>query len=104
MNGIFKSESRFRTRNTKGGIGMKKEVKRRHAPYTKLKAYLNEIGMTQAELAKLLNKSRYALNQNLNGTGGDFSLSEVRLICMTLGISADEFFIEPQVSKTKQGA
>lgn len=83
-------------------MGMKKETKRRHAPYTKLKAYLNEIGMTQAELAKLLNKSRYALNQNLNGTGGDFSLSEVRLICMTLGISADEFFIEPQVSKTKQ--
>jgi transcriptional regulator with XRE-family HTH domain len=81
-----------------------KEVKRRHAPYTKLKAYLNEIGMKQSDLAKLLNKSKSALNQNLNGTGGDFSLSEVRLICQTLNISADEFFIEPKVSNTKQSA
>ena len=78
-----------------------KEIKRRHTPYTKLKAYLYEIGMTQEDLAKMLKKSKSALNQNLNGTGGDFSLSEVRLICTTLGISADDYFIEPHVSKTK---
>lgn len=78
-----------------------KDVKRRHAPYTKLKAYLNEIGMKQSQLAELLNKSTSAINQNLNGTGGDFTLSEVRIICTTLGISADEFFIEPHVSNTK---
>lgn len=79
-----------------------KNITRRHTPYTKLKAYLQEINMTQEELAKILNKSPSALNQNLNGTGGDFSLSEVRKICVFLGISADEFFVEPQVSKTKQ--
>lgn len=81
-----------------------KNIKRRHAPYTKLKAYLTEIGVTQKDLAKILKKSRYAVNQNLNGTGGDFSLSEVRLICTTFGISADEYFVEPYVSKTKQGS
>lgn len=94
----------FRKRNyinLKGGENMN-EVKRRHMPYTKLKAYLKEIGMNQEELAKVLDKSPSALNQNLNGTGGDFSLSEVRKICLFLGISADEFFVEPQVSKTKQ--
>lgn len=78
-----------------------KDIKRRHTPYTKLKAYLNEIGMRQEDLAKILNKSKSALNQNLNGTGSDFSLKEVRIICETLGISADEFFVKPQVSKTK---
>lgn len=77
------------------------KVKRRHMPYTKLKAYLKEIGMEQKELAKLLGKSTSALNQNLNGTGGDFSLSEVRKICLFLDISADDFFVYPQVSKTK---
>lgn len=78
-----------------------RKIKRRHMPYTKLKAYLKEIGMKQEELARLLKKSKSAVNQNLNGTGGDFTLSEVRLICTHLKISADEFFIRPQVSKTK---
>lgn len=83
---------------------MMNEVKRRHVPYTKLKAYLDEIGMKQSELAEVLNISPVALNQKLNGTGGDFSVSEVRSICLTLGISADEFFIEPKVSKEKPTA
>lgn len=78
-----------------------KEVKRRHAPYSKLKAYLDEIGLPQVELAKILGLSKSALNQKLNGTGGDFSLREVRKICLTLNISADEFFIDQNVSKSK---
>ncbi|MDO3680399.1 helix-turn-helix domain-containing protein [Paenibacillus ehimensis] len=79
-----------------------KSTKRRHTPYTKLKALLDERGVSQKEVATLLGKSPSALNQNLNGTGGDFSLSEVRLICREYGISADEFFLHPEVSKKKQ--
>ncbi|SMG58357.1 helix-turn-helix domain-containing protein [Paenibacillus aquistagni] len=78
-----------------------KQILRRHTPYTKFKAFLNETGVKQNELAKLLNKSTSALNQNLNGTGGDFSVSELRIICATFEISADEYFLRPEVSKMK---
>lgn len=79
-----------------------KEVKRRHPPYTKFKAFLDESGVNQEQLAKLLKKSKSALNQKLNGTGGDFSMKEVRQICTLFGISADEYFVRPEVSNTKQ--
>lgn len=79
-------------------------VKRRHKPYTKFKALLEERGIKQYEFAEQLGKSTSALNQNLNGTGGDFSLEEVRFICSKLKISADDFFLNPEVSNTKQNA
>ncbi|PLR84628.1 transcriptional regulator [Bacillus canaveralius] len=75
---------------------------RRHVPYTKFKAFLEEVGVKQSQLAKMLKKSPSALNQNLNGTGGDFSLSEVRCICIHFGISADDYFVYPEVSNSKQ--
>lgn len=78
-----------------------KQIKRRHVPYTKFKAYLDETGVNQKEVAELLGKSPSALNQNLNGTGGDFSVSELRVICGKFAISADEFFLRPEVSKMK---
>lgn len=78
-----------------------KDTKRRHAPYTKFKAFLDERGINQREIAQLLGKSASAFNQNLNGTGGDFSIAEVRLICSTFKISADEYFLHPGVSNMK---
>lgn len=78
-----------------------KTTNRRHTPYTKFKAFLYERGIGQKEVADLLNKSVSAFNQNLNGTGGDFSLSEVRRICLKYKISADEFFLYPGVSSLK---
>ena len=78
-----------------------KEVKRRHMPYTKFKAFLIENGISQSEVAKLLGKSTSALNQNINGTGGYVSLTEIRLLCQHNSISADEYFLYPQVSKMK---
>lgn len=78
-----------------------KDVKRRHTPYTKFKAFLDERHVNQSEVAKLLEKSTSALNQNLNGTGGDFSVQEVRVICANFNISADEYFLHPEVSKMK---
>lgn len=74
------------------------KTNRRHVPYTKFKAYMDKNNIKQRDLADLLHKSRSALNQNLNGTGGDFSVSEVRLICNTFRISADEYFLQPEVS------
>lgn len=79
-----------------------KDTNRRHTPYTKFKAFLDEQGINQKEVAELLGKSASAVNQNLNGTGGDFSLSEVRLICKKYSISADEYFLHPGVSNMKQ--
>ncbi len=76
-------------------------VNRRHEPYVKFKAFLVENSIKQSELAVLLKKSVSALNQNINGTGGDFNLDELRLIAYTYKISIDEFFITPKVSKMK---
>jgi len=81
-----------------------KDVKRRHTPYTKFKALLDERGVNQREVAELLGKSKSALNQNLNGTGGDFSVSEIRKLCSHFEISSDEYFLYPEVSKMKQNA
>lgn len=68
-------------------------IKRRRKPYTKFKAFLVENGIKQQEVAKLLDKSKSALNQNINGTGGDFSLEELRVLATTYKISIDTFFI-----------
>lgn len=75
--------------------------KRNHEPYIKFKAFLIENGIKQGELAKKLGKSVSALNQNINGTGGDFNLRELRYISSTYNISIDEFFINQKVSNKK---
>lgn len=77
---------------------MKKRIKRRHVPYTKFKAYMQENGIRQEELANLLGKTIPTVNQNLNGTGGDFSMADVRTICQTYGISCDKYFVDQKVS------
>ncbi|QMV44438.1 helix-turn-helix domain-containing protein [Cohnella cholangitidis] len=76
-------------------------VKRRHTPYNKFKAFLAENDIKQHELAATLDKSASAVNQNLNGTGGDFSVEEIRKLCVKYGISSDEYFIYSQVSNVK---
>lgn len=73
-------------------------VKRKHTPYTKFKAYMQEQNIRQTELAVLLCKTLTSVNQNLNGTGGDFSMSDVRKICLAYSISSDTFFIKQKVS------
>lgn len=77
-------------------------VKRRHVPYSKFKAFMSENRIKQHELALALGKSKSALNQNLNGTGGDFAMFEIRAICSMYDISADEYFVRPEVSNSKQ--
>ncbi|MFB7142038.1 helix-turn-helix domain-containing protein [Gottfriedia sp. NPDC056225] len=65
---------------------------RRHRPYMKIKAYLVENNISQKKLGELLDKSQSAVNQKLNGTGGDFSLQEARLMSAHLGIPSAYFF------------
>jgi transcriptional regulator with XRE-family HTH domain len=77
---------------------MKNRLKRRHEPYTKFKAFLEENDIPQKELAELLGKTPTSINQNLNGTGGDLSMKDVRTICKKYGISSDKYFINPKVS------
>lgn len=64
----------------------------RHKPYRKIKAYLVENNISQKELGVILKKSQSAVNQKLNGTGGDFSLQEVRILSQHYGIPTTFFF------------
>jgi transcriptional regulator with XRE-family HTH domain len=73
-------------------------IKRRHIPYTKFKAYMEEQNIMQTDLAALLRKTATTVNQNLNGTGGDFSMDDIRKICLAYKISADTYFVNQKVS------
>lgn len=70
----------------------------RHNPYTKFMAWMKEHDVTAKEIAALLNHSRGAISKKLNGTGADFTLSEVRKICLEYSISADDYFVAYKVS------
>jgi transcriptional regulator with XRE-family HTH domain len=58
----------------------------------KFKGWLVEHKIKQEEIAKLLNINLSTVNQKINGNA-DFTLQEIRTICITYQISADEFFI-----------
>jgi transcriptional regulator with XRE-family HTH domain len=74
------------------------KTRRRNTPYSKFKAFMEENQIKQSQLADLLGKSKSCINQNLNGTGGDFSMSDIRKICNEYGISSDKYFICQKVS------
>lgn len=65
---------------------------RRHLPYNKIKAFLVENNISQKEVGLVISKSPSAVNQKLNGTGGDFSLEEARLMSLNLGVPRAYFF------------
>ncbi|MES1052033.1 helix-turn-helix transcriptional regulator [Bacillus thuringiensis] len=68
------------------------KVVRNHKPYFRFKAFLAENNIQQNEIANLLGKSVSAVNQNINGTGGNFSIPEIVIICKHYGISGDYYF------------
>ncbi len=80
---------------------LKENVKRKRAPYTKFALFLKENNISQARLAKMLGKGTSTVNQNINGTGSDFTVAEVYALCKALGISADEYFFHEKVSIMK---
>ena len=67
-------------------------IERKRQPYTKFSIFLKENNIGQIEVARLLNKSVSAVNQNINGTGGDFTVGEVVKICKQYNLTADIFF------------
>ncbi len=58
----------------------------------KFKGWLVEHRIRQAELAELLGITVENVNSKLNGRQ-EFTLSQVKKICETYSISADDFFV-----------
>jgi transcriptional regulator with XRE-family HTH domain len=57
----------------------------------KFKGWLVEHNIKQGDLAKLLDITVENVNAKLNGKQ-NFTLSQIKTICSTYSISADEFF------------
>lgn len=57
--------------------------------------------ISQKQLGVAIGKDKSAINQKLNGTGGDFSLNEARALCVIFGIPK-EYFFEISVPKVEQ--
>ncbi|MFD1203964.1 helix-turn-helix domain-containing protein [Sporosarcina contaminans] len=68
-------------------------------PFYKLKGYLAENGIKQKELAERIGMSEVSFSQKINRSGSVFTIDEVKLICETLGISADDFFLTMSFQK-----
>ena len=77
---------------------VRSKFNRVNKPYSKFKAYLEEKNISQAKVAEIIGKTNSTFNQNLNGTAGDFTMAEVRKMCIEFQISSDEFFIKQNVS------
>ncbi|MBY9077246.1 XRE family transcriptional regulator [Paenibacillus sp. HN-1] len=72
--------------------GMSPKISRRRQPYSKIKVYLYQNNIPQVEVGVAIGKTSSAINQKLNGTGGDFSLNEARALCEKFGIPKEFFF------------
>lgn len=69
-----------------------------HNPYTKFMAWMKENDVKPKDLYELLGLTKGQLSKRLNGTGADFTVAEVRTICLHYGISADDYFVTYKVS------
>ncbi|MCR1823785.1 helix-turn-helix domain-containing protein [Terrisporobacter muris] len=60
--------------------------------YLKLKGFLVENNIKQKVVAEMLGISVPTFNKKLNGTAGDFSIREARIICKELKADVNIFF------------
>lgn len=60
--------------------------------YSKLKGFLAENNIKQKVVADMLGISVPTFNKKLNGTAGDFSIKEARIICRELKADVNIFF------------
>lgn len=67
--------------------------KRKTKGYGKLRGYFTENNITREEVAKLLDINRSTLSSKLNKNKADFTIEEVRLICLKYGLDMNEFFL-----------
>ena len=70
---------------------LKTSAIRKRKPYTRFSIFLKENNIPQSEIADLLNKSVSAVNQNINGTGGDFTVGEALTICQKYNLPTEIF-------------
>lgn len=61
--------------------------------YQKLKGFFVENDIKLKEVAKLLNVSRAVFSKKINQNGGDFKLSEAKIICETYNLDANIYFL-----------
>lgn len=91
----------------KGGFFMailSRTASRKREPYRSVKAFMQKKDLGQKDFGELLGKSQSSINQKLNGTGGDFTLSEVRLLHQKFGVPMDYFFeISVPFKERKEG-
>lgn len=67
----------------------------------KFKGYCAENRIKQTEIAKLLGLTKQSVNNKINGRQ-DFTLSEVKTICLHYGISADLYFLSECCEKVTE--
>lgn len=80
---------------------IQKELERKRRPYSEFKQYLSDNGIPQSDVGKIIGVKAPAINQKINGTGGDFTVEEVKKICTHYEISAQKYFFPELVSITK---
>lgn len=68
-------------------------MKKRHAPYTKLKRLFASRGITYKDVAKVIHTTEATVMCKINGDS-DFYISEMRAICCAFGIDIAIFFAE----------
>lgn len=76
-------------------------MSRNREAYNKIKAFMVENQIKHKEVANLLNMKPNTISKKLNGFGGDFSLSEAKLMHEKLGVPIAYFF-EPNVPKKER--
>lgn len=65
--------------------------------YTKFKAWMQENNVKNRDIAKLLGVTEGTASKKTNGLS-DFTVEEIRTICLNYSISADTYFIAYKVS------
>lgn len=61
-------------------------------PYYKFKGYLAENNIQQKEVAEILEISQATFSKKINGKSGDFTIQDLKKICLSLKIKAEIFF------------
>lgn len=68
-------------------------MKKKHAPYVKLKHLLASRGITYKDAARVINTTESTVMCKING-GSDFTVSEMMALCATFGIDVSIFFTD----------
>jgi transcriptional regulator with XRE-family HTH domain len=68
-------------------------MKKKHAPYIKLKRLFASRGITYKDVAKVIHTTEATVMCKINGDS-DFTISEMKSICATFGIDPSVFFAD----------